>query len=43
MSHLDTLYPLPLKYYDSFFSVLEKYLATTEKDYDEMLEHFRKT
>ena len=34
LAHLDGHHPQPLKYYDGFFEVLEKYLATTEKDYD---------
>lgn len=40
---LDQQQPQPVAAYSLFFTVLENYLTSTEKDYDQLLEHARKT
>lgn len=40
---LDVQEPQPLSSYMVFFKVLESYLSSTEKDYDQLLEYARKT
>ncbi len=43
LAALDLQQPQKIEYYDCYFQVLEVYLAATEKDYDQLLEHSRKT
>jgi hypothetical protein len=43
LAELDLQQPQEVSAYDAFFRVLEVYLAATEKDYDTLLEHSRKT
>ncbi len=35
--------PRPLPFYVLFFKVLESYLSSTEKDYDQLLDRARQT
>jgi hypothetical protein len=43
LAELDLQQPQELAAYDPYFRVLETYLSATEKDYDTLLEHSRKT
>lgn len=43
LAALDLQQPQKISYYDCYFQVLEAYLTSTEKDYDSLLEHSRKT
>lgn len=43
MADLDLQQKQDIAFYDSYFKVLETYLSATEKDYDNLLEHSRKT
>ena len=43
LSLLDIQFPRPLESYNIFFNVLENYLTSTEKDYNQLLEYARKT
>jgi aminoglycoside/choline kinase family phosphotransferase len=43
LAKLDIATPKPIAEYNTFFQVLKDYLEATEKDYDHMLEHSRKT
>lgn len=43
LAGLDLQHPQDISAYDPYFTVLEAYLSATEKDYDTLLEHSRKT
>ena len=43
LAMIDILIPKSISYYNVFFTVLEKYLTLTEKDYDKLLDQARKT
>ena len=43
LAELDLQQKQDIAFYDSYFKVLETYLSATEKDYDNLLEHSRKT
>ncbi len=43
LADLDLQQPQPLPSYELFFTVLSNYLSATEKEYDQLLEHARKT
>jgi len=43
LAQFDMLLPQDINNYASYFTVLETYLTATEKDYDNMLEHSRRT
>jgi hypothetical protein len=43
LAGLDLQHPQNISAYDPYFTVLETYLSATEKDYDTLLEHSRKT
>lgn len=43
LAKMDLKNPQPISEYETFFRVLKTYLEATEKDYDNLLEHSRKT
>jgi hypothetical protein len=43
LAEYDISQPQEIDYYDAYFKVLQTYLTLTEKDYNDMLEHSRKT